>query len=97
MRAGCVINTRLFLSAGVMPKHGLDVAACEVFRFYKLVTLKGLIEPISMIVPRRVSRNGAIKESIDSSVFFFFIQVFDQNTPEGNEIQKGRSSEKGSF
>ncbi|XP_037550334.1 coronin-2B [Nematolebias whitei] len=38
---------------GVMPKHGLDVAACEVFRFYKLVTLKGLIEPISMIVPRR--------------------------------------------
>ncbi|NXF41822.1 COR2B protein, partial [Nyctibius bracteatus] len=40
-------------SAGVMPKHGLDVSACEVFRFYKLVTLKGLIEPISMIVPRR--------------------------------------------
>uniref|UniRef100_A0ABI7Z534 Coronin 2B n=2 Tax=Felidae TaxID=9681 RepID=A0ABI7Z534_FELCA len=38
---------------GVMPKHGLDVSACEVFRFYKLVTLKGLIEPISMIVPRR--------------------------------------------
>uniref|UniRef100_A0A6Q2YFR3 Coronin n=1 Tax=Esox lucius TaxID=8010 RepID=A0A6Q2YFR3_ESOLU len=38
---------------GVMPKHGLDVTTCEVFRFYKLVTLKGLIEPISMIVPRR--------------------------------------------
>lgn len=46
---------RVCLSAGVMPKHGLDVSACEVFRFYKLVTLKGLIEPISMIVPRRVS------------------------------------------
>lgn len=44
------------LPTGVMPKHGLDVSACEVFRFYKLVTLKGLIEPISMIVPRRVSR-----------------------------------------
>ncbi|XP_071256827.1 coronin-2B isoform X2 [Salvelinus alpinus] len=43
---------------GVMPKHGLDVTACEVFRFYKLVTLKGLIEPISMIVPRRVSVSG---------------------------------------
>lgn len=43
---------------GVMPKHGLDVSACEVFRFYKLVTLKGLIEPISMIVPRRVSGPG---------------------------------------
>ena len=41
-----------------MPKHGLDVSACEVFRFYKLVTLKGLIEPISMIVPRRVSPSG---------------------------------------
>lgn len=41
-----------------MPKHGLDVSACEVFRFYKLVTLKGLIEPISMIVPRRVSGPG---------------------------------------
>ncbi|XP_012674170.1 coronin-2B-like [Clupea harengus] len=38
---------------GVMPKQGLDVGACEVFRFYKLVTLKGLVEPISMIVPRR--------------------------------------------
>lgn len=43
-------------TAGVMPKHGLDVGACEVFRFYKLVTMKGLIEPISMIVPRRVSK-----------------------------------------
>ncbi|XP_077119345.1 coronin-2B isoform X2 [Ranitomeya variabilis] len=38
---------------GVMPKHGLDVSACEIFRFYKLITLKNLIEPISMIVPRR--------------------------------------------
>lgn len=37
----------------VMPKHSLDVGACEVFRFYKLIPLKGLIEPISMIVPRR--------------------------------------------
>uniref|UniRef100_A0A7M4DXC7 Coronin n=1 Tax=Crocodylus porosus TaxID=8502 RepID=A0A7M4DXC7_CROPO len=45
---------------GVMPKHGLDVSACEVFRFYKLVTLKGLIEPISMIVPRRVSTSVQI-------------------------------------
>lgn len=38
-----------------MPKRGLDVSSCEVFRFYKLVTTKGLIEPLSMIVPRRVS------------------------------------------
>ncbi|XP_026875909.2 coronin-2B isoform X1 [Electrophorus electricus] len=38
---------------GVMPKRGLDVGECEVFRFYKLITLKGLVEPISMIVPRK--------------------------------------------
>ncbi|KAA8594702.1 hypothetical protein FQN60_011837, partial [Etheostoma spectabile] len=38
---------------GVMPKRGLDVSSCEVFRFYKLVTTKSLIEPLSMIVPRR--------------------------------------------
>ncbi|XP_039589130.1 coronin-2A [Passer montanus] len=38
---------------GVMPKRGLDVAACEIFRFYKLIPTKSLIEPVSMIVPRR--------------------------------------------
>nr|XP_020447394.1 coronin-2A isoform X2 [Monopterus albus] len=38
---------------GVMPKRGLDVSSCEVFRFYKLVTVKSLIESLSMIVPRR--------------------------------------------
>ncbi|XP_012737749.2 coronin-2A isoform X2 [Fundulus heteroclitus] len=38
---------------GVMPKRGLDVSSCEVFRFYKVVTIKSLIEPLSMIVPRR--------------------------------------------
>lgn len=37
-----------------MPKRGLDVSACEIFRFYKLITTKSLIEPVSMIVPRRV-------------------------------------------
>ncbi|KAJ8000726.1 hypothetical protein DPEC_G00183340 [Dallia pectoralis] len=38
---------------GTMPKRGLDVCSCEVFRFYKLVTIKALVEPLSMIVPRR--------------------------------------------
>uniref|UniRef100_A0AAY4AQ67 Coronin n=1 Tax=Denticeps clupeoides TaxID=299321 RepID=A0AAY4AQ67_9TELE len=38
---------------GIMPKRGLDVYSCEVFRFYRLVTIKSLIEPLSMIVPRR--------------------------------------------
>lgn len=41
------------LPAGVMPKRGLDVSSCEIFRFYKLITTKCLIEPVSMIVPRR--------------------------------------------
>lgn len=30
------------------------MSTCEIFRFYKLITTKSLIEPISMIVPRRV-------------------------------------------
>ncbi|XP_023485500.1 coronin-2A [Equus caballus] len=38
---------------GVMPKRGLNVSSCEIFRFYKLITTKSLIEPVSMIVPRR--------------------------------------------
>ena len=42
----------LFL--GFMPKRGLDVKRCEIFRFYKLHTTKALCEPISMIVPRKV-------------------------------------------
>ncbi|XP_048360015.1 coronin-2A, partial [Sphaerodactylus townsendi] len=38
---------------GTMPKRGLDVSSCEIFRFYKLIPMKNLIEPVSMIVPRR--------------------------------------------
>ncbi|XP_077597607.1 coronin-2A-like [Stigmatopora nigra] len=40
----------------VMPKRGLDVDACEIFRFYRLIAVKGLLEPLSMIVPRKESR-----------------------------------------
>lgn len=39
--------------AGFMPKRGLDVRSCEIFRFYKLHATKGVCEPISMIVPRK--------------------------------------------
>ncbi|KAK3094694.1 hypothetical protein FSP39_005010 [Pinctada imbricata] len=38
---------------GVMPKRGCDTSRCEVMRFYKLHASKNLIEPISMIVPRK--------------------------------------------
>ncbi|XP_042566455.1 coronin-2B [Clupea harengus] len=40
-------------SMAVMPKRGLDVSVCEVFRFYRLVGVKDLLEPLSLIVPRR--------------------------------------------
>ncbi|XP_061619975.1 coronin-2A-like isoform X2 [Phyllopteryx taeniolatus] len=39
----------------VMPKRGLDVNICEIFRFYRLIAVKGLVEPLSMIVPRKKS------------------------------------------
>ena len=38
---------------GSMPKRELDYMNCEVMRFYKLNT-KGIVEPISMTVPRKV-------------------------------------------
>lgn len=41
---------------GFMPKLGCDVKKCEVFRFYKLHTIKNICEPISMIVPRKSNR-----------------------------------------
>ncbi|KAM8880945.1 coronin-2A-like [Synchiropus picturatus] len=41
---------------GVMPKRGLDVNACEVFRFYRLIAIKDFVQPLSIIVPRKKSR-----------------------------------------
>ncbi|CAH1789437.1 unnamed protein product [Owenia fusiformis] len=38
---------------GLMPKRGCDPFKCEIVRFYKLHSTKGLVEPISMIVPRK--------------------------------------------
>ncbi|XP_037396970.1 coronin-2A isoform X1 [Pygocentrus nattereri] len=38
---------------GVMPKRGLDTKQCEIFRFYRLVCVKDLVEPLSFIVPRK--------------------------------------------
>ncbi|XP_063757140.1 coronin-2B-like [Eleginops maclovinus] len=47
---------------GVMPKRGLDVSACEVFRFYRLIAIKDRVEPLSMIVPRKES--GIFQEDL---------------------------------
>jgi len=38
---------------GIMPKRGLNPNICEVFRFYKLHATRPVVEPISMIVPRK--------------------------------------------
>lgn len=38
---------------GWMPKRGLNVSACEIFRFYKLHASGNIVEPISFIVPRK--------------------------------------------
>ncbi|KAH9509688.1 Coronin-2A [Bulinus truncatus] len=38
---------------GMMPKRGIDSFKNEVARFYKLHASKNLVEPISMIVPRK--------------------------------------------
>lgn len=36
-----------------MPKKGVDTRKCEIVRFYKLHTMKDVVEPLSMIVPRK--------------------------------------------
>jgi len=38
---------------GIVPKRGCVTTQCEIFRFYKLHATKDIIEPISMIVPRK--------------------------------------------
>ncbi|XP_076842377.1 coronin-2B-like [Brachyhypopomus gauderio] len=38
---------------GVMPKRGVNTRVCEVFRFYRLVPMKDMVEPVSFIVPRK--------------------------------------------
>ncbi|XP_043088537.1 coronin-2B isoform X1 [Puntigrus tetrazona] len=40
---------------GVMPKRGLNTSACEIFRFYRLVTVRDLLEPLSFCVPAGTS------------------------------------------
>ena len=37
-----------------MPKRGIDPFKNEVTRFYKLHASKNVVEPLSMIVPRKV-------------------------------------------
>ena len=46
---------------GVMPKRGLDITSCEIYRFYKLHN-NNFVEPIAMTVPRRVSTKQMYRE-----------------------------------
>ena len=40
-------------SLAVLPKRGVDVMSCEITRFFKLHTNRDMVEPISMVVPRK--------------------------------------------
>ena len=55
---------------GVMPKRGVDVTACEIYRFYKLHN-NNFVEPIAMTVPRRVR---TIRFSV--LIIYFLHQAF---------------------
>ncbi|XP_029940408.1 coronin-2A [Salarias fasciatus] len=47
---------------GVMPTRGLDHTSCEVFRFYRLIPMKHLVEPLSVIVPRKQVGLSAVRQ-----------------------------------
>lgn len=42
---------------GLMPKKDMKFMECEVMRFYRL-QVKGIVEPLSMTVPRKVCGCG---------------------------------------
>ncbi|XP_059932984.1 coronin-2A [Gadus macrocephalus] len=48
---------------GVMPKRGLDVRSGELFRFYRLISAKHLVEPVSMLV-ERARKPGVFQEDL---------------------------------
>ena len=52
-----------------MPKRGVDVTACEIYRFYKLHN-NNFVEPIAMTVPRRVR---TIQFSVLTYVVIYFL------------------------
>lgn len=53
-----LVTNMASLTTAVMPKRGLDVGDCEVFRFYRLISINDLVEPLSMIVPRKEVRRN---------------------------------------
>lgn len=57
-------------SLGFMPKRGLNVQQCEIFRFFKLHAAGNICEPISMIVPRK----STLFQSMGISINTFLIR-----------------------
>ena len=55
------------LFAGVMPKRGCNPHKCEIMRFYKVHAAKNVVEPISMIVPRKVTPKLFVKGRIEKN------------------------------
>lgn len=53
----------------VMPKRGLDVGRCEIFRFYRLLAVKGRVEPLSFLVPRKQVR-ARTRDGPEGSISF---------------------------
>ncbi len=48
----------------VMPQHNLNYLKCEVMRFYRLQQTKSVVEPVNMIVPRKVCLCVRVQGSI---------------------------------
>ena len=69
---------------GVLPKSGLDVSSCEVYRLYKIHATKDEVEPISMIVPRKSNMfqadiypdTAAPAPAITGRRFGFYLDLF---------------------
>ena len=68
---------KFFYIVGFMPKLGVDTSKCEIGRFYKLHTLKDICEPISMIVPRKVSSLGQELFRMNDSRTLLIEQLID--------------------
>ena len=51
---------------GVLTKRAVDTRRCEIYRFFKLHATKDICEPLSMIVPRKVTE---LEEGDDGTRF----------------------------
>ena len=57
-----------------MPKRGVNVNDCEIARAYKVTS--SCVEPISFVVPRRVSCESFLKKNCESMLIYFILFIF---------------------